>query len=45
MSPFSRAPRTVLGELVPGVLYSGVATRILCVVRAREASSLRDLAN
>ncbi|WP_327749199.1 hypothetical protein [Streptomyces europaeiscabiei] len=44
MGQFSRAPRTVLGELVPGVLDPGAATRILCVVRAREASSLRDLA-
>ncbi|MEV1079389.1 hypothetical protein AB0I98_14215 [Streptomyces sp. NPDC050211] len=42
--PFSRTPRTVLGALVPGVLDPGAATRILCVVRAREASSLYDLA-
>nr|BFE30878.1 hypothetical protein GCM10010200_031290 [Actinomadura rugatobispora] len=40
----SRAPRTVLDALVPGVLDPGAATRILCVVRSREAGSLRDLA-
>nr|BFE38884.1 hypothetical protein GCM10010200_111350 [Actinomadura rugatobispora] len=40
----SRAPRTVLDALVPGVLDPGAATRILCVVRTREAGSLRDLA-
>lgn len=40
VSLFSRAPRTVLGGLVPGVLDPGAATRILCVVRAREAGSL-----
>ncbi|MFF8232951.1 hypothetical protein [Streptomyces caelestis] len=44
MSLISRTPRTVLGALVAGVLDPGAATRILCVVRAREASSLRDLA-
>ncbi|GGX13551.1 hypothetical protein GCM10010383_49500 [Streptomyces lomondensis] len=44
MSPFSRTPRTVLGTLVPGVLNPGAATRILCVILAREAGSLRDLA-
>ncbi|MGW1717782.1 hypothetical protein [Streptomyces sp. NPDC002156] len=43
MTPSTGAPRTVLGELVPGVLDPGAAARILCVVRAREASSLRDL--
>ncbi len=36
----SRAPRTVLGELVPGVLDPEAATRILSVVRSREAGSL-----
>ncbi|GHH89118.1 hypothetical protein GCM10017771_37630 [Streptomyces capitiformicae] len=36
MSPFSRAPRTVLGELVPGVFDPEAATRIVCVVRVRE---------
>nr|BFE29059.1 hypothetical protein GCM10010200_013100 [Actinomadura rugatobispora] len=40
----SRAPRTVLDALVPGVLGPGAATRIPCVVRSREAGSLRDLA-
>ncbi|MGX1475722.1 UNVERIFIED_CONTAM: hypothetical protein RKD50_004530 [Streptomyces canus] len=40
VSPFSRAPRTVLAELVPGVLAPGAATRILCAVRVREAGSL-----
>jgi hypothetical protein len=44
VSLLSRTPRTVLGVLVPGVLIPGAATRILCVVRAREVGSLRDLA-
>ncbi|GGU12282.1 hypothetical protein GCM10010256_84500 [Streptomyces coeruleorubidus] len=43
MNLISRTPRTVLGALVPGVLSPGAATRLLCVVRAREASSLREL--
>ncbi|SHH34945.1 hypothetical protein SAMN05444521_0200 [Streptomyces sp. 3214.6] len=42
MSLLSRTPQTVLDALVPGVLNPGAATRILCVVLAREASSLRD---
>ncbi|AEM87613.1 hypothetical protein Strvi_8293 [Streptomyces violaceusniger Tu 4113] len=40
MSLSSRTPRTVLGALVPGVLDPGAATRILSVVRSREAGSL-----
>ncbi len=51
MSPLSRTPRTVLGApplperrgrypQVPGVLDPGAATRILSVVRSREAGSL-----
>ncbi|GAB2934098.1 hypothetical protein GCM10022245_74650 [Streptomyces mayteni] len=44
MTPIGRTPRTVLGALVPGVLDPGAATRILSVVRSREAGSLRDLA-
>ncbi|MFF4520201.1 patatin-like phospholipase family protein [Streptomyces bluensis] len=45
VSPLSRTPRTVLGALVPGVLDPGAATRILSVVRSREAGSLCELAS
>ncbi|MFI6652539.1 hypothetical protein ACIBI8_33665 [Streptomyces sp. NPDC050529] len=45
VSLLSRTPRTVLGALVSGVLDPEAATRILSVVRSREAGFLATWPN